>query len=71
MADNCRGAKWGCLDCKRVLADNMIAALAPIRARAAELKAAPAMVDEILHAGATRARALAIPRSRDSSFPGC
>jgi tryptophanyl-tRNA synthetase len=59
VADNCRGAKWGCLDCKRVLADNMIAALAPIRARAAELKAAPAMVDEILHAGATRARALA------------
>ena len=34
VAENCRGAKWGCLDCKRVLADNMIAALTPIRERA-------------------------------------
>jgi tryptophanyl-tRNA synthetase len=59
VADNCRGAKWGCLDCKRVLADNMSAVLAPIRERAAELNAAPAKVDEILHAGARRARALA------------
>ncbi len=37
VAGNCRGATWGCLDCKRVLADNMIATLAPIRARALEL----------------------------------
>ena len=34
VAKNCRGALWGCLDCKRVLADNLNAALAPIRARA-------------------------------------
>src|SRR5574338_446816 len=59
VADNCRGAKWGCLDCKRVLADNMIATLAPIREKAAELNASPARVDEILHDGARRARALA------------
>ncbi len=25
VAANCRGARWGCLDCKRVLADNIIA----------------------------------------------
>jgi tryptophanyl-tRNA synthetase len=59
VADNCRGAKWGCLDCKRVLADNMSAVLAPIRERAAALNASPATVDEILLAGARRARALA------------
>lgn len=59
VADNCRNAKWGCLECKRLLADNMIATLAPIRARAAELEAAPEKVDEILRAGATRARAMA------------
>ncbi len=41
VADNCRGAKWGCLDCKRVLADNMIAALAPIRERALSLQERP------------------------------
>jgi tryptophanyl-tRNA synthetase len=59
VADNCRGAKWGCIECKRLLADNMIKVLAPIRERAAELEAAPGTVDEILHAGADRARKLA------------
>ena len=41
VARKCRGAEWGCLDCKRVLADNMSAALAPIRERAAALRADP------------------------------
>ncbi len=59
VADYCRGAKWGCLDCKRELATNMAAAFAPIRERAAELAAAPERVDEILAAGAERARCLA------------
>ena len=59
VADNCRGAKWGCIECKRLLADNMIKVLAPIRERAAELEAAPGTVDDILHAGAERARTLA------------
>jgi tryptophanyl-tRNA synthetase len=59
VADNCRGAKWGCLDCKRVLADNIIATLAPIRERAAELEAHPARVDEILGDGAAAARRIA------------
>ena len=59
VAENCRGAKWGCLDCKKVLADNMVTALAPIRERAADLRAHPGRVDEILRDGAARARALA------------
>jgi tryptophanyl-tRNA synthetase len=59
VAENCRGAKWGCLDCKKVLADNMAAALAPIRERAADLRAHPGRVEEILRDGAARARALA------------
>jgi tryptophanyl-tRNA synthetase len=59
VVENCTGAKWGCLDCKRVLADNMIAVLAPIRARALELQAQPDLVDEILASGAARARAIA------------
>ncbi len=57
VADNCRGAKWGCLDCKRLLADNMIAAFAPIRERAASLKADPGRVREVLAQGARKARA--------------
>jgi tryptophanyl-tRNA synthetase len=56
VAENCRGAKWGCLDCKRVLADNMIATLAPIRERALGLQARPDRVAEILGDGASAAR---------------
>jgi len=59
VAHMCRTAGWGCLDCKRLLADNMIAALAPVRERALALKADPARVREILAAGAARCRALA------------
>ncbi len=59
VAHNCRTAGWGCLDCKRVLADNMIAALAPVRERAADLAARPAEVDRQLADGAARARAIA------------
>ena len=59
VATQCRTAGWGCLDCKRVLAENMIAALAPIRERALELKAHPERVRDILAAGAERARHVA------------
>lgn len=55
----CRTAGWGCLDCKRRLADAMIATLAPIRERAVELKKDPAAVDRVLAGGAERARAIA------------
>ena len=59
VAVNCRGARWGCLDCKRVLADNMAAALAPIRERGAALESDPGSVERILADGAARAGALA------------
>ncbi|MGH7657792.1 MAG: tryptophan--tRNA ligase, partial [Gemmatimonadales bacterium] len=59
VAHQCRTAGWGCLDCKRVLADNMIAALAPIRERALEYQSRPDTVREILETGATRAREIA------------
>jgi tryptophanyl-tRNA synthetase len=59
VAQKCRTAGWGCLDCKRVLADNMIAALAPIRERAAELRARPDRVREMLSAGAHKAQKIA------------
>lgn len=59
VAHNCRTAGWGCLDCKRVLADNMIATLTPIRERALGLAAEPRRVRDTLRAGAARARTLA------------
>jgi tryptophanyl-tRNA synthetase len=56
VAVNCRTAGWGCLDCKRVLADNMAATLAPIRERSLALAADPARVTGILRDGAAQAR---------------
>lgn len=56
---NCRGAKWGCIDCKKSLHANLTAELAPIRDRAAALAANPAEVDALLDAGATKARVVA------------
>jgi tryptophanyl-tRNA synthetase len=65
VADNCRGAGWGCLDCKRVLADNIIRTLAPIRERALELQAQPERVDQILGDGAAAARRIATETMRE------
>jgi tryptophanyl-tRNA synthetase len=64
VAVNCRGAKWGCLDCKKVLADNIATAFAPMRERAAELQREPDRVREILRDGAERARAIATDTMR-------
>ena len=60
VAEKCRGAGWGCLDCKRVLADNMIATLAPIRRRALDLQERGDYVDQVLTMGAEKARKLAL-----------
>lgn len=59
VAQNCRTAAWGCIECKQVLADSLNAQLAPIRARAGELAAHPETVVELLGDGAQRARRIA------------
>jgi tryptophanyl-tRNA synthetase len=59
VAVQCRTAGWGCIDCKKVLAESMEQELVPIRSRAAELKACPQLVDEALDAGGTHCRAIA------------
>lgn len=65
VAENCRGAQWGCLDCKRLLADHMIAAFAPMRERATRLREEPERVRGILADGAERARAIAQETMRE------
>jgi tryptophanyl-tRNA synthetase len=52
--DGERTARTGCVDMKRVLADRIIRHYAPARERYLELIAKPAMIDEILAAGAAR-----------------
>ncbi|MGE3172882.1 MAG: tryptophan--tRNA ligase [Planctomycetota bacterium] len=52
----CRSGALGCVDCKKTLAANLEQVKGPIRERAAELRARPDRLDEILAAGAQRAR---------------
>lgn len=56
VAEGCRSASLGCVDCKKLLAQNMEAVKGPIRERAADLRSKPGQVDEILAAGAAKAR---------------
>ncbi len=59
VADQCRNAGWGCLDCKKVLAQGISSHLEPVRERGAELRADPGRVAEILRDGAKAAGRLA------------
>jgi len=59
LAEGCRAATIGCFDCKKVLAANLDAHLAPVRERYLEMKEQPEKVLEILSAGAARCRTLA------------
>jgi tryptophanyl-tRNA synthetase len=59
IAAQCRGATRGCVDCKRILSDNIVRAFEPFRERAAEYHANPGLVRDILQDGADRARAIA------------
>jgi len=52
----CRSAALGCVDCKKLLAANLEQVKGPIRERAAALRRQPARLDEILAAGAAKAR---------------
>ncbi len=59
VEENCRGAKWGFVDCKKSLLPNMLAELTPIREKARELQADRAQVSAALDLGATKARTVA------------
>lgn len=59
IESQCRKAEIGCVDCKRTLARNLAASLAPFRERRSELAATPDLVWDILTDGANRASAIA------------
>jgi len=59
VAVQCRAATRGCVDCKKILSDNIVAAFAPFRERAAHFRAHPGEVRRILDEGADKARAIA------------
>jgi tryptophanyl-tRNA synthetase len=55
----CRTAGIGCVDCKKLFTRNLNAHLAPLRERRANLEAKASYVQEVLDAGADRARSIA------------
>ena len=55
----CRTAGWGCIECKKVLFEHVNAELTPIRARAADIRAHPERVDEVVNDGAATAQRVA------------
>ena len=55
----CRKAGIGCVDCKLRFANNLNKHLEPFRAKRAELASDPNKIQDILHDGAKRARAIA------------
>jgi tryptophanyl-tRNA synthetase len=56
---NCTEAKWGCVDCKKVLLEHFDKELVPLRARRKELEGSPDLVQHALGGGAGKARAIA------------
>jgi len=58
-AEGCRSAGIGCIECKKVLSDNVIATLAPIRRKALDLMEDRAYVQSVLDQGAVRCRDIA------------
>jgi tryptophanyl-tRNA synthetase len=59
VADGCHTAAMGCLDCKAMLAEEIISDLLPFQERRRELDARPDYVLDVLASGAQRARPLA------------
>ncbi len=59
VTQGCRTAGIGCLECKQVMIKHVLAELAPIRARRAELDRHPETADDVLADGNARARRVA------------
>ena len=52
----CREAAWGCMACKRELADRIVESLEGFREKRAEIVSAPGIVDEVLREGLHQVR---------------
>jgi tryptophanyl-tRNA synthetase len=55
----CRHAEIGCVECKRLMADNLVQALAPLREKRQFYLAHPEIVQEIMVEGSRKARRIA------------
>jgi tryptophanyl-tRNA synthetase len=58
IKEGCRNATWGCVDCKKLLIANIEAEMSPVWDRIEYFKGHKQQVQNILHEGASKARAL-------------
>ncbi len=68
---DCRTAAIGCVDCKKLMAENLVTWIEPIQTRRKEFEAHPRQVWDILDAGSKRAHAAAkktMKRVRNAIF---
>ena len=56
---HCRTAGFGCIDCKKVLFDNMVEEMVPIQNRVKEMNEKPGYIVEVLKSGAARCETIA------------
>ena len=63
--DDCQGAKIGCVECKKFLADNINKYFKSFRERRAALAARPQYVEDVIADGARRAHAIATETLRE------
>jgi tryptophanyl-tRNA synthetase len=59
IASECRGARIGCVDCKKILAESISSNLEPFRERRASLASKSGYVIQVLADGANRAEVIA------------
>jgi tryptophanyl-tRNA synthetase len=57
---NCRTAGFGCIDCKKILFDNMMEELELIQNRVKEINQNPQYMVDVLKSGAARCKAIAV-----------
>ena len=55
---NCRTAGFGCIDCKKILFENMMEELRPIQNRVKEINEEPQYMVDVLNSGAGKCRAI-------------
>ena len=56
---NCRNARIGCVECKKIMAENLVKALQPFQEKRGYYLDNPKQVDEIIFAGCDNARKIA------------
>jgi tryptophanyl-tRNA synthetase len=54
----CRTAGFGCIDCKKILFENMMEEISPIQARVKEIDETPGYIADVLTSGAIRCKAV-------------